>query len=161
MTGFSKRILGQRLLTAVAVPVGLTAVYLIIRLIIGEPDTTVAWASYIPVAELESLEGMVTAVATVLGAGIGLVLERTRIRFLVDGPIWQRAVRYLLGIVVAGVIWAGLGQVFPDEPLWLALPLRLLRYTLLTLWVTYYAPWVFVKLKLAQAKPDPGIEMTL
>ena len=161
MTGFSKRILGQRLLTAVAVPVGLTAVYLIIRLIIGEPNTNVAWASYIPVAELESLEGMVTAVATVLGAGIGLVLERTRVRFLVDGPIWQRAVRYLLGIVVAGVIWAGLGQVFPDEPLWLALPLRLLRYTLLTLWVTYYAPWVFVKLKLAQAKPDPGIEMTL
>ena len=96
-----------------------------------------------------------------LGAGIGLVLERTRIRFLVDGPIWQRAVRYLLGIVVAGVIWAGLGQVFPDDPLWLALPLRLLRYSLLTLWVTYYAPWVFVKLKLAQAKPDPGIEMTL
>jgi membrane-associated phospholipid phosphatase len=161
MAKFEKRIMGQRLLTAVAIPVALTAVYLIIRLIIGEPNTNVAWASYIPVAELESLEGMVTAVATVLGAGIGLVLERSRIRFLVDGPIWQRAVRYLLGIVVAGAIWAGLGQLFPDDPLWLALPLRLLRYALLTLWVTYYAPWLFVKIKLAQAKPDPGIEMTL
>jgi membrane-associated phospholipid phosphatase len=161
MAKFEKRIMGQRLLTAVAIPVALTAVYLIIRLIIGEPNTNVAWASYIPVAELDSLEGMVTAVATVLGAGIGLVLERSRIRFLVDGPIWQRAVRYLLGIVVAGAIWAGLGQLFPDDPLWLALPLRLLRYALLTLWVTYYAPWLFVKIKLAQAKPDPGIEMTL
>ncbi len=161
MTNFSKRIMGQRLLAAVIIPVGLTAVYLIIRLIIGDPDTNVAWASYIPVAELESLEGVVTAVASLLGAGVGLVLERSRVRFLVDGPIWQRAVRYLLGLVVAGAIWAGLGQVFPDDPLWLALPLRLLRYSLLTLWVTYYAPWVFVKLKLAQAKPDPGIEMTL
>lgn len=161
MAKFEKRIMGQRLLTAVAIPVALTAVYLIIRLIIGEPNTNVAWASYIPVAELESLEGMVTAVATVLGAGIGLVLERSRIRFLVDGPIWQRAARYLVGIAVAGAIWAGLGQLFPDDPLWLALPLRLLRYALLTLWVTYYAPWLFVKIKLAQAKPDPGIEMTL
>ena len=161
MTSFSKRILGQRLLTVVAVPVVLTAVYLIVRLIIGEPDIRMPWASRIPDAELESVESFVTAVSSLLGAGIGLVLERSRIRFLVDGPIWQRAVRYLLGIVVAGAIWAGLGQLFPDDPLWLALPLRLLRYALLTLWVTYYAPWLFVKIKLAQAKPDPGIEMTL
>ncbi|WP_420629662.1 phosphatase PAP2 family protein [Candidatus Leptofilum sp.] len=158
---FEKRILGQRLLTVVLVPVAFTAVYLIIRLIIGEPDTTVAWASRLPEVELESVEGFVTAVSSLLGAGIGLVLERSRIRFLVEGAIWQRAVRYLLGIVVAVAIWAGLGQLFPDDPLWLALPLRLLRYALLTLWVTYYAPWAFVKLQLAQAKPDPGIEMTL
>ena len=152
-TNFGKRILGQRLLAAITVPLLLTVVYLIIRLIIGEPDTNVEWAAFIPVAELESLEGMVTAVASLLGAGIGLVLESSRVRFLVAGSVWQRAARYLLGIIVAVVIWAGLGQLFPDDPLWLALPLRLLRYTLLTLWVTYYAPWTFVKLKLAKAKP--------
>jgi hypothetical protein len=161
MAGFSKRIMGQRLLAAVALPMGLTAVYLLIRLIIGEPDTSVDWAAFIPVAELESLEGMVTAVASLLGAGVGLVLERSRVRFLVAGPVWQRAARYLLGIIVTVAIWGGLGQLFPDEPLWLALPLRLLRYTLLTLWVTYYAPWTFVKLRLAQAKPDPGIDLTM
>ena len=161
MADFSKRIMGQRLLTVIAIPAGLTAVYLLIRLIIGKPNINVAWASYIPTAELESLEGMVTGIATLFGAGVGLVLERSRVRFLVHGPIWQRIVRYLLGIIVAGAIWAGLGEVFPDDPLWLALPLRFLRYTLLTLWVTYYAPLLFVKLKLAQAKPDPGIEMTL
>jgi membrane-associated phospholipid phosphatase len=160
-TGFEKRIMGQRLLTMVMIPVLFTAVYLIIRLIIGEPDTSVAWAAHIPEAELNSVESFVTAVASLLGAGIGLVLERSRIRFLVAGPIWQRAVRYLLGMVVAVAIWAGLGQVFPDDPLWLALPLRLLRYSLLTLWVTYYAPWFFVKVKLAQAAPDPGINLSL
>ena len=158
---FEKRILGQRLLAAIMVPVGFTAVYGIIRLIIGEPDMTVAWASRIPEVELESVEGMVTAVASLLGAGIGLVLEPSRVRFLVAGPIWQRAVRYLLGMAVAVAIWAGLGQVFPDDPLWLALPLRLLRYALLTLWVTYYAPWVFVKIRLAKATPDPGINLSL
>jgi membrane-associated phospholipid phosphatase len=161
MAGFEKRILGQRLLTVILVPAGFTAVYLIIRLIIGEPDLNVAWAAYIPEAELNSLESFVTAASSLLGAGIGLVLERSRIRFLVAGAIWQRAVRYLLGMAVAVAIWAGLGQVFPDDPLWLALPLRLLRYALLTLWVTYYAPWVFIKLKLAQAEPDPGINLSL
>ena len=161
MARFEKRILGQRLLVALTVPLLFTAVYIIIRLIIGEPNRSVEWAAHIPEVELESVEGFVTAVASLLGAGIGLVLERSRIRFLVAGPIWQRAVRYLLGMVVAVAIWAGLGQVFPDNPLWLALPLRLLRYALLTLWVTYYAPWLFVKIKIAQAKPDPGIEMTL
>ena len=161
MAGFEKRILGQRLLTVVLVPMLFTAVYLIIRLIIGETDDSVEWAAFIPVTELESVEGMATAVASLLGAGIGLVLEKSRIRFLVAGPLWQRAVRYLLGIIVAVAIWAGLGQLFPDEPLWLALPLRLLRYSLLTLWVTYYAPWLFVKLKLAQASPDPGIDLSL
>ncbi len=160
-TQFEKRILGQRLLVAILVPVAFTAVYLLIRLIIGEVDNTAAWASRFVEVELESVEGVVTAVSSLLGAGIGLVLERSRIRFLVEGPIWQRAVRYVLGMVVAVAIWAGLGAVFPDDPLWLALPLRLLRYALLTLWVTYYAPWVFVKIKIAQAKPDPGIEMTL
>ncbi|MCB9010066.1 MAG: phosphatase PAP2 family protein [Ardenticatenaceae bacterium] len=158
---FEKRILGQRLLVAVLVPVLFTAVYLIIRLIIGDPDNSVEWAAFIPEVELESVEGVVTAVASLLGAGIGLVLEPSRVRFLVAGPIWQRAMRYLLGMAVAVAIWAGLGQVFPDDPLWLALPLRLLRYALLTLWVTYYAPWVFVKIKLAQATPDPGINLSL
>ncbi|GJM40094.1 MAG: hypothetical protein DHS20C20_03760 [Ardenticatenaceae bacterium] len=160
-TRFEKRIMGQRLLVAIVVPLAFTAVYLIIRLIIGEPDSTAAWASRFPEIELESVEGVVTAVSSLLGAGVGLVLERSRVRFLVEGPIWQRAVRYLLGMVVAVAIWAGLGAVFPDDPLWLALPLRLLRYALLTLWVTYYAPWVFVKIKIARANPNPGIEMTL
>ncbi|MEZ4592963.1 MAG: phosphatase PAP2 family protein [Chloroflexota bacterium] len=157
---FEKRIFGQRLMVAVLVPAGFTAVYLIIRLIIGEPNDGCLGQPY-SCGGVGKRGGVVTAVSSLLGAGIGLVLERSRIRFLVEGPIWQRAVRYVLGMVVAVAIWAGLGAVFPDDPLWLALPLRLLRYALLTLWVTYYAPWVFVKIKIAQAKPDPGIEMTL
>jgi membrane-associated phospholipid phosphatase len=161
MDSFGKRILGQRLLTVIMVPILFTAVYIIIRMIIGEPDSSVAWASFIPDAELSGVEGFVTAVASLLGAGIGLVLESSRVRFRVDGPLWQRGVRYLLGLIVTVAIWAGLGQLFPDDPLWLALPLRLLRYTLLTLWVTYYAPWLFVKLNLAQAEPNPGINLSL
>lgn len=158
---FSKRILGQRLLLAVLVPVFIAIVYALVRFIIGEPNLSVLWAAFIPDAEMSSLRGIATATGTLLGFGIGAIFESSRIRFRADGAIWQRLLRYLLGMVVTLALWAGLGELFPDDPLWLAIPLRVLRYVLILLWVSYYAPLAFVRLHLAKAEPDPGISMTL
>lgn len=159
--GFNKRILGQRLLGMVMIPVVLAAGYVITMLIIGPPDMSVPWAAYIPAAELNGHEDVVSSVAGLLGFGIGVILESSRIRFRTDGPVWQRIARYLLGIVVAVAIWAGLRAVFPAGPEWVALPLRFLRYLILLLWVTYFAPWVFVKLRLADTYPEPEARVTL
>lgn len=158
---FTKRILGFRLMIAILVPAFAAILYTAVFFLMGPPNLNVAWADFIPLAERESIEGIVTAVGSLFGAGIGLTLEKSRIRFRADGKIWQRVGRYLVGIVVAGVIWAGLGNLFPAEPLALAIPLRFLRYTLLTLWVTYYAPWLFVLTRLASADPEPGIDISL
>lgn len=158
---FSKRILGFRLMVAIAIPLILLLVYVLILFLIGQPDTTVPWAEFIPAAELSAIEGVVMGVSTLLGVGIGLIFEASRIRFLVAGPVWKRALRYIIGLVVMLAIWAGLRSVFPTDPLWLALPFRTLRYLLLALWVTYYAPLLFVRLRLAGAEPDPGINLTL
>ncbi len=159
--GFHKRILGQKLLAGLLVPLILTAVYLIVRLIIGEADTGVAWAAFAPEAELEGLESVATAVGALLGAGIGLLLEGSRVRFRVDGPVWQRALRFLFGMAGAVAVWGGLRAVFPADPLWLAIPLRIIRYGLTLFWIGYTAPYLFVRLRLAQAEPDPGIQMTI
>jgi len=158
---FARRILGQRLLVMMLIPLGLTAVYLLIRFLIGLPDENVSWAVFAAEAELSGPRDMTTAVAALLGTGIGIVLESSRVRFLMAGPIWQRALRYLLGMIVAVAIWLGLGQIFPDDPLWLGLPLRFIRYGLLTLWVTFYAPMTFVRLHLADAEPEPEINLSL
>lgn len=158
---FDKLILGRKLFWAVMVPLALAVVYAIVRLILGEPDTAVAWAASIPAAELAALEGMATSVGALLGIGIGINFEASRIRFMVDGPVWQRAVRYLLGLVVTVAIWAGLKEVFPADPVWLAVPLRVLRYFLLTLWMSYYGPALFVRLGLASARPESEIKLTL
>jgi hypothetical protein len=64
-------------------------------------------------------------------------------------------------MVVVVAIWFGLREVFPEDPLWLGLTLRFIRYLLTLLWVAYYAPLIFVSLKLADAEPDPGITMSL
>lgn len=158
---FRRRILGFRLLIAVLLPLGLAGLYTAVLFLIGEPTPIAPWAGQLAAAELESLEGVVTMLASLLGAGIGLTLEKSRVRFRVEGEIWRRALRYLVGIFVAVVIWAGLDAVFPAEPLPVALTFRVVRYALLTLWLTYYAPAFFVWLRLASADPEPEISLKL
>jgi len=158
---YRKQILGRRLLSMVLIPIVLSAVYIGALLLVGPPNTDVPWASYIPAAEMSGHEDVVATVAGLLGFGVGILFESSRVRFRSDGPVWQRIVRFLLGIVVAVGIWAGLRAVFPVEPAWVALPLRFLRYLLLLLWVTYFAPWVFVRLGLAAADTEPEVRVTL
>lgn len=161
ITGFNKRILGQRLLGMTALPLLLGSAYIAVLLIIGLPDMSVPWATYIPAAELNGYEDIVSGIAGLLGFGIGIILESSRIRFRSGGPVWQRIARYLLGIAVAFAIWGGLRAAFPYELVWIALPFRFFRYLLLLLWVTYLAPWVFVKLRLATTDPEPEARVTL
>ncbi|MCB8944085.1 MAG: phosphatase PAP2 family protein [Ardenticatenaceae bacterium] len=156
-----KRILGQKLLVVVAVPVVFALLYVVVRLIIGEADTAVSWRAFIEPAERESIEAMVTAVAALLGFGIGVLFEASRVRFLTEGTVWQRGLRYVVGMVGTAVIFFGLRAVLPEDPLWLGLILRFVRYLLTLLWVSYYAPAFFVWVKLAKAEPDPGITLTL
>jgi membrane-associated phospholipid phosphatase len=158
---YSKQILGRRLLLMVLIPVVLAVVYIGALLLLGPPNMDVPWASFIPAAELNGHEDVVSTVAGLLGFGVGILLESSRIRFRAGGPIWQRVIRYILGIAVAIGIWAGLRAVFPTEPVWLALPMRFLRYLLLLLWVTYIAPWFFVKLRLAGADMESEVRVTL
>jgi hypothetical protein len=160
-TRFSKRILGQRLLLAVLVTAIMALLYGAILFLIGSPDLSVSWAEYIPEAELASKTEMATAIGAMLGFGIGIILESSRVRFRADGPLSKRIIRYLLGILITIIIWRGLGLVFPRDPLWLAIPLRIFRYALVTLWASYFAPLVFVRLRLADADPQPGINLKL
>ena len=157
---YGKQILGRRLLIMILIPTFLAAVYIGLFFLIGPANTDVAWAEYIPAAELNGYEDIVSSLAGLFGFGIGILLESSRIRFMVEGPIWKRVIRYILGMTVALGIWAGLRAVFPAEPLWLALPFRFLRYLLLLFWVTYFAPWVFVKLRLAEANPESEVQIT-
>ena len=50
-------------------------------------------------------------------------------------PGGQRVLRYGVGIVGLGVIYLGLGAIFPRTPDLLGFSLRFLRYACLGLWV--------------------------
>ncbi len=158
---FANRILGQRLLVAVLIPLSLAIIYAIVLLLLGRPDYQVPWVDRIDVAENKSYRDFATAFGLLVGLGIGFILEVSRIRFMVEGPFWKRMVRYLLGLGVTILLWMGLGSFIPDEPLILSVPLSILLSIVGGLWVSFYAPWLFVRLQLADARPEPEVSLTL
>ena len=64
------------------------------------------------------------------------------------GSALKRFLRYLVGIIGVIALYLGLKMIFPEEPLVLGFILRFMRYTIIGLWVTYFAPLIFKKLKL-------------
>jgi len=64
------------------------------------------------------------------------------------GSAMKRFLRYLVGIVGVVALYLGLKLILPEEPLLLGFTLRFVRYALIGLWVSYFAPLVFKKLKL-------------
>jgi membrane-associated phospholipid phosphatase len=158
---FANRIMGQRLLIAILVPVGVVAVYTIIMIIIGQPDTNVAWSTHIDAAEKTSIENVATSFGAVLGFGIGFVLEVSRVRFLSSGTLGRRALRFIVGLLTTLLLWLGLELIIPTEPLAISIPLRVIHLFVVTLWIAYYAPWIFVKLRLADSRPEPEVSITI
>jgi len=93
-------------------------------------------------------DDMLTAVGALMGAATGLVLERRWVGFCSDGPWWKRFMRYFVGVVVLVGVWLGLRTAFYQ--LAPADLYRVIRYALVGLWGGLGAPWLFVKLKLAE-----------
>ena len=162
---FRHRIFGQRLLFAALAPVAVYAVYVLILWLRGAPEPANAVREFALAAESESYEAVLQYFALMFGVGVGFTFEKNRVCFLATGPFWKRIARYLLGMVVILVIWRG-GSVLadlvnPSEALWLAYPLRFVRYALLGLWLAYYGPMTFVSLKLADHKIEPELPYSI
>ncbi len=89
-------------------------------------------------------------VGVLLGISLGVIWERRWLNFAVDGTPREKVVRYGLGLASVGVIWVGFKLLFPGgdqlvHRLWDAL-----RYGLVGGWAALGAPWLFVRLGLAQ-----------
>ena len=89
-----------------------------------------------------------SSMAVLMGMGAGVALTRRMVPFRADGPLWQRAVRFLVGVVGLLILYVGLTLVFPAEGASLYFVMRVVRYALVGLWAGLGAPWVFRKLRL-------------
>lgn len=91
----------------------------------------------------------ITSAGILIGAGVGIVIERRFVGFSAGGPLWQRAVRLIVGVIILMALREGLKVVFPDqgEPLYILL--RAIRYLLVGVWVTLGGPWLFQRFGLA------------
>jgi membrane-associated phospholipid phosphatase len=109
-----------------------------------------AWAMY--ATQAISLENVATSAGIVFGLLVGLVWLAHHGWFQTKGLWWELVLRYLLGLAGILVIRYGLKLIFPEGETVLAYFLRYLRYTLIGFWVAGGAPWVFIRLKLADKR---------
>ncbi|MBN2502198.1 MAG: phosphatase PAP2 family protein, partial [Anaerolineales bacterium] len=93
---------------------------------------------------------IITPAATLFGLLAGLSWLGAQGGFNVAGVPWKLLLRILVGVVGVVVLWQGLGAVFPRNPDLLSYSLRYLRYGLVGFWISGWAPWLFVRLGLAE-----------
>jgi membrane-associated phospholipid phosphatase len=114
-----------------------------------------AWAGY--AGQAVTLSGAFTAAGVFFGLFSGLGWLSRLGGFSTGGPLWKRLLRYLLGLVGLLVFYLGLDLLFgllvPDGEAVLPFALRYVRYALVGAWVSLGAPWVFVRLGLAEKVP--------
>lgn len=99
-----------------------------------------------------SMDGILTSAGTIFGLALGAAWIMQMGGFQADGPLWKRAVRYLVGLVGIAILWMGLGAVFPREADLVSHVLRYFRYTLVGFWVTGGAPWLFFRFNLSERR---------
>jgi hypothetical protein len=63
---------------------------------------------------------------------------------------WLKLIlRYILGVFGVLVLYISLGSLFQDSETFISYAIRYIRYALIGFWMSGFAPWLFVKLKLA------------
>lgn len=97
-----------------------------------------------------SLDGLITATAAFFGLCTGIVLLNQAGGFNVAGSTSQKFIRFMIGVIGVLAIWRGLGFIFPSDPSLIAFGLRYFRYALIGIWITWLAPMIFFRLKLAE-----------
>jgi len=99
-----------------------------------------------------TLNTIITSAAAIFGLCTGLAWLARRGGFDTAGPIWKRAVRYVIGMVGLLVLYVGLKAIFPDGDTFVPYVFRYIRYAVIGFWVSGGAPWVFGKLNLTESK---------
>ncbi|MEI6610235.1 MAG: phosphatase PAP2 family protein [Deltaproteobacteria bacterium] len=110
-----------------------------------------AWAEY--AKDAVSLNAAFTTAGMLFGLLTGLAWFNTQGGFDASGSLWKRILRYILGMVGVLVLYLGLkvlfGLIAPSTEAVLPYILRYIRYVLVGAWISAGAPWIFIKLNLA------------
>lgn len=97
-----------------------------------------------------SLSDVATVAGLFFGMLVGVVWMAGQGGFEPKGLWWKLVLRYLLGVAVVFIIRSGLKIIFPSGENALAYFLGYLRYMVIGFWVTGGAPWIFIRVKLAE-----------
>lgn len=113
-----------------------------------------AWLTRAGEVDPLSPNGILTTAGTWFGMLAGFAwLRKLKGTLQSDGAFWLRLARLLIGLIGLLVIYLGLGQLFPNSGDLLSMLLRYFRYGLIGLWVSFLAPLLFERIKIAKIKP--------
>lgn len=122
--------------------------WLVQKGVIWQMASTVLLAGMLILLNPKSSPHALSACGVLLGFGSAIILERRWVRFCTGNGLWKKILRYLAGMLVLVSLWMGLRSAFAGlEPAW---GFRVARYALVGLWAGVGAPWLFVRLKLAE-----------
>lgn len=125
------------------------------RWIVGPWEMPSLWRSRAGDVNPFDLDGIFTIGGTWLGMLLGyVVLTSTKGHFLAAQGGWRRLVRFIVGIMGILALYLGLGEIFPGNADFISYALRIFRYTLIGLWVSWLGPIVFEKVGLLTFKDD-------
>lgn len=88
------------------------------------------------------------------GFALGEMVELEQVRFVARGSLGRRLLRLLLGFVLVAGLYFGLKLVPLEAVMW-----RFARYAAVGVAASLVAPWLFVRLGLAEAEPRPQLAL--
>lgn len=146
----NKRSLASNVGFAFGISLGMIAIALLARAAINGVADPAAWSEF---AALSRSPNYGFSLGGVFFGGLsGYFLMKKHANFDEGGTRAKRVGRYLVGVIGVVVLFFGLDKAFSaiaaDETV-LGYVLRYIRYGTVGLWVTFIAPWIFLKLKLA------------
>jgi membrane-associated phospholipid phosphatase len=99
--------------------------------------------------QIQSSSDIISSVAALTGVGYGLLFFHSFIGGIRPGNWRQRIFSFLVGIIGVGILYLGLKLILPSEGQ-LFYPLsRFFRYLLLGIWISFGAPWLFIRMRFA------------
>jgi membrane-associated phospholipid phosphatase len=151
--------ISTRILLALGVSVTFIVLSQLAILSFGTWQVPVEWSTLafaqtnVPIDPV-SLRDTLMAAGLLFGAGVGATLSTEYIPYVVDGIKSRKAVRYILGIILLGLIWLALSSAtkIPGLP---GFGLTYFRAALVGLWITAGAPYLFCRLGLADKNKIP------
>jgi membrane-associated phospholipid phosphatase len=99
--------------------------------------------------QIQSSPDIISSVAVFTGVVYGLLFFSSTVGGIQLGNWLQRFFSFLVGIIGIGILYLGLKLILPSEGQPFYHLYRFFRYLLLGIWISFGAPWLFIRLGLA------------
>jgi membrane-associated phospholipid phosphatase len=156
VTWIKKYSIGMQLLLIFLFSLGLILLVLIAKLTFNGWSLPAEWVNNAHLAFPEeptinplSYHNFLSSTGAFFGLAAGYIWISRLGGFTTKDTWYKLVLRYILGVFGVLILYLGLGALFPESETFISYALRYIRYALIGFWMAGFAPWIFIKIKLA------------